>query len=563
MSTASAAAPAMTRETPGLMSRIVGLGSVFGKTFRDSRRTALILGAVTALILLVTTASVAGEFSTVEKRLGIAAQMAALPEIFQGMLGRMLNIERIGGFLSWRTINFLPIIFGIWTVVAMSGLLAGELARGSLDLLAASPLGRARLAVEKVGGYLLALLVTLGVFAIAAWGAIAAFGTLPIDPVGADAVAAHAAWLYVVALLPGALAFAVAPVLGRGGALAVGSLTLFGSFIVSGYAQSVSFFETLQPLSYLSLTENHRPIAGAYDWPSVVVAGGITAALLVAGVVLFVWRDMLVPTGGRIRVPSIPLFVGGIYRRSLGERLPASILWGLGLGLYGMVIAFSADEFVKALGGIPEIQQLIAQLFPNVDIASVGGFLQIAFFSEAILFVAVATTLLVSGWSSDEGEHRLELVLSTPTARLSWGARSALAVMTGVAIITALLVVGVIAGALTQTASLDTAQVAIGVSILGLYAMALAGVGLAVGGIVRPSLAAPVTIALALGFFLWDLVGSIAKFPDALLDLALNRHLGQPMLGQYDWPGMALCAALAIGGVALCAIGMRRRDIGR
>ena len=169
----------------------------------------------------------------------------------------------------------------------------------------------------------------------------------------------------------------------------------------------------------------------------------------------------------------------------------------------------------------------------------------------------------MSGWSSDEGERRLELVLSTPTARLTWGVKSSLAVMTGVALTTALLVAGVIAGALTQTAALDVAQVAIGVSILGLYAMALAGVGLAVGGLVRPSLAAPITIALALGFFLWDLIGSIAKFPDVLLDLALNRHLGQPMLGVYDWPGMALCAALAIGGVALCALGLRRRDIGR
>jgi hypothetical protein len=35
------------------------------------------------------------------------------------------------------------------------------------------------------------------------------------------------------------------------------------------------------------------------------------------------------------------------------------------------------------------------------------------------------------------------------------------------------------------------------------------------------------------------------------------------MLADYDWPGMALCAALAIGGVVVCALGMRRRDIGR
>jgi ABC-2 type transport system permease protein len=96
-----------------------------------------------------------------------------------------------------------------------------------------------------------------------------------------------------------------------------------------------------------------------------------------------------------------------------------------------------------------------------------------------------------------------------------------------------------------------------------LYGMALAGIGLAVGGLVRPSLAAPVTIVLGIGFFLLDLIGSILNLPDPILDLALNRHLGRPILGTYDVPGLVLCAALAIGGVLISAVGMRRRDIGR
>ena len=60
-----------------------------------------------------------------------------------------------------------------------------------------------------------------------------------------------------------------------------------------------------------------------------------------------------------------------------------------------------------------------------------------------------------------------------------------------------------------------------------------------------------------------DLIGSILNLPDAVMGLALNRHLGRPILGVYDEAGMVACAALAIGGVILCAIGMRRRDIGR
>lgn len=561
-------APATTARSvalasPSLGAQLIGLGSIFGKTFRDSRRTAIVLGLVVAGILLATAASVAAEFDTVAERLAFAAQMSALPAVFQGMLGGTISIERLGGFLSWRTINFLPVIIGIWTIVALSGLLAGELARGSLEFLATTPRGRARLAVEKLGGYLVALGLTAVLFVAGAFAAISAFGTLPDDPVGIDAVVAHAVWLYVVALVPGALAFAVAPFVGRGGALAVGGVGLFASFIVSAYSSSISAFETLEPLSYFALTAGHRPIAGAWDWPSVALAGGIALGLLAAGVVAFVRRDLLVPTGGRVRLPTIPLFLAGPFTRSLGERFPASLVWGAAIGLFGLIISFSVDEFVEVLSGIPQIVQLIQQFFPDADILSAAGFLQLAFFSEAILILSIAAAVLVAGWASDEGEGRLELLLSVPITRAGWAVRSGLAVLVGVAIITALLVVGVVLGTSTQAAAGDVGSVAAGVSVLGLYGMALAGIGLAAGGLVRPNLAAPVTLVAALGFFLWDLIGSIAGLPEELLDLALNRHLGQPILGQYDWPGMAVCVLLAFGGIALCALGMRRRDIGR
>jgi putative exporter of polyketide antibiotics len=558
----TATARAVALPTPGLRERLLGLGSVFGKTFRDSRWTALILGVVVALILVVTAASVAAEFDTAAKRLAIAVQMGAMPAIFQGMLGGMIHIERLGGFLSWRTINFLPVILGIWTVVAMSGLLAGELARGSLDFLATTPRTRARLALEKVGGFVLALAITSALFAVAAYASIAAFGTLPDDPVGVDAVAGHTVWLFVMALVPGALAFAAGPFLGRGGALGLGGIALFGSWIVSGYASAISFFETLEPVSYFALTAAHRPIAGAWDWPSVALLGAITLALLGAGVAAFARRDLTVPTGGRVRFSTISVFLAGPLTRSLGERLPASLVWGTALGLFGLFVSFSVDEFVAALSAIPQIIEMLKQFFPEADLLSAAGFLQLAFFSEAILFISVAAAVLVAGWASDEGERRLELLLSVPITRSGWAVRSGLAVMIGIAVMTALLVFGVVLGTATQAAAGNVASVAVGVSVLGLYAMALAGIGLAVGGLVRPGLAAATTLVVALGFFLWDLIGSIVGLPDELLDLALNRHLGQPILGQYDWPGMAACAILAFGGIALCALGMRRRDIG-
>ena len=60
--------------------------------------------------------------------------MTSLPPVFQGLLGEPIHIETLGGFLSWRVGNFLPVLLGLWSVIALSGTLAGEAASGSLDL---------------------------------------------------------------------------------------------------------------------------------------------------------------------------------------------------------------------------------------------------------------------------------------------------------------------------------------------------------------------------------------------------------------------------------------------
>ncbi|MEO6207588.1 MAG: hypothetical protein ABIP77_06505, partial [Candidatus Limnocylindrales bacterium] len=63
--------------------------------------------------------------------------------------------------------------------------------------------------------------------------------------------------------------------------------------------------------------------------------------------------------------------------------------------------------------------------------------------------------------------------------------------------------------------------------------------------------------------FILDTVGQALDLPDAILELSLYRHLGQPMAGQYDLVGVVVASALAIGGLAVGAWGMQHRDVGR
>ena len=93
--------------------------------------------------------------------------------------------------------------------------------------------------------------------------------------------------------------------------------------------------------------------------------------------------------------------------------------------------------------------------------------------------------------------------------------------------------------------------------------MGLCGIGLAVGGLVRSSLAAPVAALAVLATFVLDILGPALKLPDAILQLSIYEHLGKPLAGSYDPVGIVIAAVLAVGGLLVGAWGLQRRDIGR
>jgi putative exporter of polyketide antibiotics len=100
-----------------------------------------------------------------------------------------------------------------------------------------------------------------------------------------------------------------------------------------------------------------------------------------------------------------------------------------------------------------------------------------------------------------------------------------------------------------------------GSAVLGLYAAAIVGIGVAVGGLWRTSIAAEIAAMVVLVTYLMDLVAPPLNLPDWVHQLALTTHLGQPMVGVWDWNGVAVCLVLAVGGLLLGGWGMRRRDI--
>ncbi len=552
---------ATTHRTPvPAVSRVFGLGSIFAKTLRDSRRATVIVGGAIGLLTVVVAAGIISQFATPAARTEIRGIVDAVPPILRGLAGKPVNVETLGGYLQYKYGGFFPLVTGLWSILALSGTLAGESSRGSLDIVASAPISRRRIAIEKVLGHLLMMATAMALTGGATAVAGSAFASLPGDAISAGAAFSYAAWLGLMALIAGSVAFALAPFVGRGGAAGIAGALMLGGFLLNGYQSAIPELAPFASLSWFSWTQNHIPLAGSYDWTSLAIVALVTLALLAVGIEAFVRRDLGATTAiPGPRLPRALLGLGGPVRRASSERLPTALGWGIGLGLFGLVIASSGGSFIDQIAKSPDFMSAMTRLFPGTDIATIGGFLELVFIEFGLVLVGLAAAALVGGWASDERSGRLELLLAAPVARPRWPTSGAVGVLAAIAIIVVLTAVGIGIG--TLGAGGEVATPVIGTAAIGLYAAAMSGVGIAAGGLIGPGLAAPTVAGLTVVTWLIDLVGGDLGLPDWIHQLALSTHMGQPMLGTWDPVGVAACAVLALGGAALGAWGFARRDL--
>jgi ABC-2 type transport system permease protein len=541
-------------------SRLFGLGSVFSKTLRDSRRATIVVGGAIGLLTVVVAAGITSQFGTIEARQEIRHIVDSVPPIMQGLAGKPVNVETLGGYIQYKYGGFFPLVIGLWSILALSGTLAGETRSGTLDVLLAAPISRRRIAIQKVLGHVLMLAVAMLLIGGATALAGISFAKLAGDEIPVGAAFGYALWLGLMALVAGSVAFALAPFVGRGSAAGLAGAIMLAGYLLNGYQAAIPELAPFANLSWFSWTGNHIPLAGRYDWTSLGLVALLTVALLAIGVEAFVRRDIGATTAiPGPRLPRALLGLRGPLSRAAGERLPTGLAWGIGLGIFGLVIASSGSSFIEQIGESPEFRRAISQIFPGTDIASIGGFLQLIFIEFGLVLAGLAAAGLVGGWASDERSGRMELLLAAPVARRWWPLAGAIGVLIAIATIVAVTALGIGIG--TLTASGELANPVLGTLAIGLYAAAMAGVGIAVGGIFRPSLAAPTVAGLTVVTWLIDLVGGDLGLPDWFHQLALSTHMGQPMLGAWDGVGVVACLLLAVGGVAIGAWGFGRRDL--
>jgi len=541
-------------------SRLYGFGSVYAKTIRDSRLAFLIVAGLLGGIMLAGCEAFGAAYSTPESRQSLKDLIDNIPPVLKGLYNNPVNVETLGGSLSWKYGPMFGLIAGVWSVAALSGTLASEARRGSLDMVAAAPFGKRRIAIEKLAAHLTGMFGATAFLAFVAYAGSNAYGTLPGDALSVTAAVGFGLWVALIGLVSGSVAWALAPFVGRASAAGIAGALLLGGFVVSGYSASVPAIAPLADLTWFHWTAGHLPLAGRYDWLSLVAPAVIAAVLFGVGIEAFDRRDLGATSA--VPAPAMPeplLGVRGPVSRAFGERLPLALAWGIGLAIYAALIAASSRSFADELSKSPDTYRLFTSLFKGYDIATGGGFLQLMFVYLGFIVAGLGAATLVAGWASDENSRRLEMLLASPLGRGWWAVSGSLGVLLAIAVMTALAMLGIAIG--VASAGSDVLTPVAGALVIGLYAAAAAGIGFAVGGLFRNTVAGETVAVFVIATFLDEFLAPLLNLPDWVHQLALTSHLGQPMVGHWDAAGIVACLVIAVGGVALGAIGMRRRDI--
>jgi ABC-2 type transport system permease protein len=537
-------------------SRIYGFGSIYGKTVRDSRLSLIIAAGLLGGMALVMGAGVSTIFPTPASRLEINGLIGSIPSSMVNLFGKPIGLGTLGGYFTWKYGAIFAMGTTLWSIMALSGTLAGEASRGSLDMVASAPFGKRRIAIEKVTAHLTMLGIAMAVLALACVASSRLFGDAALgDTIAPLSAVGFALWIGFIALFFGGLAFVLAPILGRSGSAGVASAVMVLLWIANG-------FDALAPLAIVSpfhWLAGHIALVGMYDWPALAFTGVMAVVLLAIGVEVFARRDLGVTAGLSMPgLPAVVLGVRGSTSRAFGEQLPRALSWGIGLGLMGALVAALVGTMASQIGKDPNLSATFSTIFKGYDLTSAGGWLQL--YAQLLLIAAgFGATTFVSKWASDEQDGRLELLLATPMGRARWAVSGGIAAILAIVVMTVLFAAGIGLGA--ASGGVSPGDAIIGSAVLGLYAVAIVGIGVAVGGVWRTSIAAEIAAMVVLATYLIDLVAPPLNLPDWVHQLALTAHLGQPMIGRWDPFGIAACLVIAVGGIAIGAWGMTRRDI--
>jgi ABC-2 type transport system permease protein len=216
--------------------------------------------------------------------------LAFVPPQLLALAGNEVSATSPGGFIAIGYGHpFFLLLVSALAVRVSSGALAGEIGRGTMDLLAARPVDR----WQHVTAAFVAAAAGLALLLAAAWAGTA-FG-LSERPLGVEATAflpiAAAAWVLFVAWA--AIGLLVSATRREGGsALAWTSGLISSSFVLEYLARLWQRVSALRPLSLFAYYRPQQIISAGLAGSDVIVLAGVAVVAIALALAVFQRRDL-------------------------------------------------------------------------------------------------------------------------------------------------------------------------------------------------------------------------------------------------------------------------------
>ena len=543
------------------------LRNIFLKTLRDNRWGILAVGLGLGLVLLVTIASYPSLFTgDAAERARQSAEFTRLLKAFSALLGEPVPIDTVGGFLTFRSLGFLPVVIGVWAAIVAAGLIRGEEELGALDVLLTTPHGRPAVFGQKVAALglgVVVVLVLMGACMLA--GAASVNESLPFD--GTMAVLVN---MGLITAFWAALALAIAQVVAarRTASTITGGL-LFATYVLDNVLSGIDSLKGVAwvlPFHYYSINKPLVP-GRALEYGAWVALAVGTVVLLGAALWMFARRDVgavfpLLPERQTASGGGSLALLGSIFGKTLRDLVGPTLGWGIGLGALAALLVAVANEAVAPMRDVVRNIPWLGAVFGSL--ATTEGYLSSYMDVILPLILAFFAVIQVANWAGDEESGRMELLVSEPLPRLRiLLARYAAVVCSLVGILVIQGVALLATAALTNT-PLDAGRVIGFLFGIGVLVLVVLAFGMAVATwLKQPGLAVPITGGLLIVMYFLELLGGFFTWPEAVRDLSIFHLYGRPLLDGLAWGNMAVLLAAALLLAAGSLAGFARRDIAK
>jgi ABC-2 type transport system permease protein len=476
-------------------------------------------------------------------RAGFAASIMASPAQ-RALYGQVYN-NSLGAVGIWKA-GMFHLLIAVAVILTVIRHTRADEETGRTELMDSTAVGR-------YASLSAALMLSFG--ASIATGAIGAAGllTTPVPRGGSLAFGAALAGSGLVFTAVAAVAAQLSPSarFARGAAFAA----LATAFTLRAIGDAGS--GKLSWLSPLGWSLQVRPYAGDRWW--VLLLHLATAAVLTAVAYrLLAGRDVgagLVAerAGPATAAPMLRNVSGLAWRLDRGTLL----LWTVGLCLYGLLMGSVVHGIGDELGDSTVARDIVARMGGTSALEE--AFIAVAFTMMGMVAAAFAISLTLRLHQEESGQ-RAETTLAGAVSRTRWLASHLVAALVGSAV--AMVVAGVAGGLIYGVAAGDVGGKL--ATVVGSAAVQLPAVWLlsavTVGLFGLAPRFTPVAWGVLVGFIALYLIGSLAGFPQWLLDLEPFAHI--PRVGS-DFTAVPVLWLLAIDAamIVIGAMAFRRRDL--